>query len=98
LLKRLTEFALSAIVLVVLSPLLALIPMAVKLTSEGPLLSAPERMGLDGRTFRMLKFRSMRVDALAVSGAIWAPQAAVGRTPIGTLLRRRSLDESPELS
>jgi Undecaprenyl-phosphate glucose phosphotransferase len=96
-LKRLTDIALSAVGLLVLSPLLTLIALAVKLTSEGPVLYAQERMGLDGRTFWMLKFRSMRVDAELQSGAVWARQHDDRRTPIGSFLRRTSLDELPQL-
>jgi Undecaprenyl-phosphate glucose phosphotransferase len=97
LLKRVTDFVLSAIGLIVLAPLLAIIALAVKLTSQGPVLYAQERMGLDGRTFRMLKFRSMRVDAEADSGAVWAREDDDRRTVIGAFLRRTSLDELPQL-
>jgi Undecaprenyl-phosphate glucose phosphotransferase len=97
LLKRVTDFVLSAGGLVVLSPLLALIALFVKATSQGPVLYSQERMGLDGRTFRMLKFRSMRVDAEVDSGAVWARKDDDRRTPIGAFLRRTSLDELPQL-
>jgi lipopolysaccharide/colanic/teichoic acid biosynthesis glycosyltransferase len=53
-------------------------------------------MGLDGRTFRMLKFRSMRVDAESNSGAVWAKAGDDRRTPIGKFLRETSLDELPQ--
>jgi lipopolysaccharide/colanic/teichoic acid biosynthesis glycosyltransferase len=67
------------------------------LTSRGPVLYAQERMGLDGQTFRMLKFRSMKVDAESNTGAVWARVTDDRRTVIGTLLRRTSLDELPQL-
>ena len=95
--KRVTDATLSAVMLVVLSPLLLFIALLVKLTSPGPVLYAQERMGLDGRSFRMLKFRSMRVDAESASGAVWASKADARRTRFGTLLRRTSLDELPQL-
>jgi len=94
--KRLTDFVLSGIALVILAPLLALIAIAVKLTSRGPVLYRQERMGLDGRTFDMLKFRSMRVDAEAQTGAVWARKGDDRRTPIGAFLRATSLDELPQ--
>jgi Undecaprenyl-phosphate glucose phosphotransferase len=94
--KRVTDVVLAALALLALSPLLALIAGLVKLTSRGPVLYAQERMGLDGHTFRMLKFRSMRVDAERVSGAVWATAGDQRRTPIGTLLRKTSLDELPQ--
>ena len=94
--KRMTDFVLSAIALLALSPILLLIAVAVKLTSKGPILYSQERMGLDGRTFHMLKFRSMRVDAEASTGAVWARPGDDRRTPIGTFLRSTSLDELPQ--
>ncbi|HEX4340822.1 MAG TPA: undecaprenyl-phosphate glucose phosphotransferase [Polyangiaceae bacterium] len=95
--KRMTDFVLSAAGIVVLSPLLLFIGLLVKVTSAGPALYGQERMGLDGRTFRMLKFRSMRVDAETESGAVWCRQNDDRRTPIGAFLRRTSLDELPQL-
>jgi Undecaprenyl-phosphate glucose phosphotransferase len=94
--KRVTDGLISAIALLVLSPLLLLIAMLVKLTSRGPVIYAQERMGLDGRTFRMLKFRSMRVDAEATTGAVWCRERDDRRTPIGAFLRKTSLDELPQ--
>jgi lipopolysaccharide/colanic/teichoic acid biosynthesis glycosyltransferase len=54
-------------------------------------------MGLDGKTFDMLKFRSMRMDAENETGAVWAKVADDRRTPIGAFLRSTSLDELPQL-
>ena len=95
--KRLTDVVVAAIALVVLLPLLLMIAALVKLTSPGPVLYEQERMGLDGRTFRMLKFRSMRTDAEASTGAVWAREADNRRTLFGTILRKTSLDELPQL-
>lgn len=95
--KRLIDIVVASVALVVLSPLLLLIAALVKVTSPGPVLYGQERMGLDGRTFRMLKFRSMRVDAEAKSGAVWAQKEDNRRTVLGTLLRKTSLDELPQL-
>jgi exopolysaccharide biosynthesis polyprenyl glycosylphosphotransferase len=95
--KRATDAVVSAIALLVLSPLLLLIALLVWLTSPGPILYAQERMGLDGRSFSMLKFRSMRVDAEKVSGAVWANANDTRRTRLGTFLRKTSLDELPQL-
>ncbi len=95
--KRATDFVLSLIALLVLSPLLGFIGLMVKLTSKGPVLYGQERMGLDGRTFKMFKFRSMKVDAEAQTGAVWAKAGDDRRTPIGALLRSTSVDELPQL-
>jgi Undecaprenyl-phosphate glucose phosphotransferase len=95
--KRLTDVVVAAIALVLLSPLLLVIAALVKLTSPGPVLYEQERMGLDGRTFQMLKFRSMRMDAEASTGAVWAREVDNRRTLFGTILRKTSLDELPQL-
>ncbi|HTQ08039.1 MAG TPA: undecaprenyl-phosphate glucose phosphotransferase [Polyangiaceae bacterium] len=95
--KRVTDIVVSTVALVVLAPLLALIALAVKLSSRGPVLYVQERMGLDGRSFPMLKFRSMRADAEAATGAVWTASCDGRRTGFGTFLRKTSLDELPQL-
>jgi Undecaprenyl-phosphate glucose phosphotransferase len=95
--KRAMDVLLSLVGLVVLSPLLALIAVLVKATSPGPVLFRQERCGLNGRTFHMFKFRSMRVDAEQHTGAVWAQKVDHRRTPLGTFLRKTSLDELPQL-
>jgi len=74
-----------------------LIAIAVKASSRGPVLYRQERMGLDGRTFQMLKFRSMRPDAEAETGPVMATRDDRRRTALGVVLRRTSLDELPQL-
>jgi len=81
--------------------LVALVPMGViaalvKLSSRGPILYRQRRMGLDGREFTMLKFRTMRADAEA-NGPVWSQSNDARRTWIGAFLRRTSLDELPNL-
>jgi lipopolysaccharide/colanic/teichoic acid biosynthesis glycosyltransferase len=83
-------------VLTLLSPILAVLAAAVKLTSRGSVLYGQERMGLDGQRFRMMKLRTMRVDAEDTSGPVWASAGDDRRTPIGAFLRRFSLDELPQ--
>jgi Undecaprenyl-phosphate glucose phosphotransferase len=95
--KRVTDLLVAAVALLMLAPLLLAIGLLVKLTSRGPMLYAQERMGLDGRTFRMLKFRSMRVDAEEKTGAVWAKQGDDRTTLLGSILRKTSLDELPQL-
>lgn len=94
--KRAFDVVFSLAVLVLLSPVLAILAAAVKLTSRGPVLYGQERMGLDGQRFRMMKLRTMRVDAESESGPVWAAAGDERRTPIGTFLRRFSLDELPQ--
>lgn len=95
--KRSMDVVLSAVGLVLLSPLLLLIAALVKLTSPGPVFYRQERCGLNGQSFGMLKFRSMRVDAEASTGAVWARKDDPRRTWFGTFLRSTSLDELPQL-
>jgi Undecaprenyl-phosphate glucose phosphotransferase len=94
--KRAMDVVLSALGLLFLAPLLLVIALLVKLTSRGPVFYVQERCGLNGRAFRMLKFRSMRTDAEA-SGAGWTQANDPRRTRFGTFLRRTSLDELPQL-
>jgi Undecaprenyl-phosphate glucose phosphotransferase len=85
----------SGALLVALLPMAA-IAIAVRITSGGPVLYRQERMGLDGRRFRMLKFRTMRPDA-EDAGPRWAVPADPRRTRLGAFLRAWSLDELPQL-
>ncbi len=95
--KRALDLCVSGILLVVLSPVLLLIALAVRLESPGPILHRQERIGRDRRTFPMLKFRSMRVDAEKESGPVWASEGDPRRTRVGVFLRKWSLDELPQL-
>jgi Undecaprenyl-phosphate glucose phosphotransferase len=95
--KRAMDISIGAVALIALSPLMLLIAAVVKLTSRGPVLFSQERMGLDGRVFRVWKFRTMRDDAEDVSGPVWAVADDPRRTAIGAVLRRLSLDELPQL-
>ena len=96
LVKRAGDLAFSAAALALLSPLLIGIALAVKLSSAGPVFYQQERMGLNGRTFGMLKFRSMPVNAEAATGAVWSRPGESRATPVGGFLRRTSLDELPQ--
>lgn len=95
-LKRLFDFVVALGCLVLFAPLFPLIVLAIRVTSKGPLLYRQQRMGLDGRPFELLKFRSMVVGAEAASGPIWAEEKDSRCTPIGAVLRKLSLDELPQ--
>jgi exopolysaccharide biosynthesis polyprenyl glycosylphosphotransferase len=79
-----------------LSPFLLLAALLVKLDSPGPIFFIQERMGLDARPFKMIKFRSMRMDAES-SGPGWTTPDDPRRTKLGSLLRRFNIDELPQL-
>ena len=89
--------AIALIVFVVALPIMLLVALAVKLTSRGPVLFRQQRVGLNGKVFTLLKFRSMVVDAEAKTGAVWAQRNDPRVTPIGKYLRKLRLDELPQL-
>ncbi|HET7786741.1 MAG TPA: undecaprenyl-phosphate glucose phosphotransferase [Myxococcales bacterium] len=94
--KRAFDLSVSALLLLLLSPLLLALALLVKLTSAGPVLYTQERVGLDGKPFRMLKFRTMRTDAEEL-GPTFAAAGDPRVTGLGAFLRRTSLDELPQL-
>jgi Undecaprenyl-phosphate glucose phosphotransferase len=96
-LKRGLDLSLGATALVIFAPLMLLIMLAIKCSSRGPILYRQERMGLDGRRFVMLKFRSMIDDAEKLTGPVWAAERDPRTTPLGRWLRRLNLDELPQL-
>jgi Undecaprenyl-phosphate glucose phosphotransferase len=95
-LKRMSDVIYSAGALLIFSPVMLLIALLVKLSSRGPVFYSQDRMGLDGRTFKMYKFRSMRLDAETQTGAVWASKNDDRTTWIGKLIRKTSLDELPQ--
>ena len=94
--KRVFDLVFSLAVLAVLWPLLLALTVAVRVSSPGPVFYRQERMGVDGRRFQMLKFRTMQADAERQTGPKWADPADERRTGLGALLRRFSLDELPQ--
>ncbi|WIY70104.1 sugar transferase [Aquidulcibacter paucihalophilus] len=97
LIKRAIDVALSATALIVLSPLLIAIAIAVRLDSPGPALFKQMRFGYGGREFLMWKFRSMRTDAADPSGSALTKRNDERVTRLGGVLRSSSLDELPQL-
>jgi sugar transferase (PEP-CTERM system associated) len=95
--RRVTSIIFSLLLLLVAAPLLPLIALAIKLTSPGPVLFSQERVGRYGRHFRVFKFRTMRSDAEAATGAVWAGKNDPRITPVGRFLRKTRLDELPQL-
>ena len=94
--KRVMDVAVSAAALGVLALPFAAIAATIRLTSPGSVFYRQERMGLDGRRFTVLKFRSMSVDAERETGPVWAREDDPRRTAVGSVLRRFSLDELPQ--
>ncbi|MCI0702080.1 MAG: undecaprenyl-phosphate glucose phosphotransferase [Planctomycetia bacterium] len=94
--KRVMDIILASVALILLAPLMALVAVLIKLTSPGPVLYRQERCGLNGLSFNMLKFRTMRTDAEA-TGAQMTTQNDPRRTRLGALLRVTNIDELPQL-
>lgn len=95
-LKALEDRLLAALILLMIFPLMLTIAIAVKLSSPGPVFYRQERMSWNNKTFQMLKFRSMPVDAETGSGAVWAKAGENRATKVGAFLRKTSLDELPQ--
>ncbi len=96
-LRRVVDLALVVPALIVLAPLFALIAAVVALDSGLPVFYRQVRVGSLGREFKIVKFRTMRTDAEAKTGPIWAKSGENRVTRIGKFLRRSSLDELPQL-
>lgn len=95
--KRAFDLLAAGAGLLIAAPIMVVVAAAVKLTSAGPALYHQTRTGLGGRPFTVHKFRTMRTDAEAASGPVWAAAGDPRVTPIGGFLRRTRLDELPQL-
>ncbi len=94
--KRFLDIVVSAVALVVLSPLLLLLALLVRLTSEGPAIFKQKRIGKDGKVFEIYKFRSMCVGAEGKGSGVYSGKGDARVTKIGKILRATSLDELPQ--
>jgi len=97
LVKRLFDVTLSVIGLTIALPIMAVVALAIRVSSTGPVLYSQIRVGRNGVPFTIYKFRSMRIDAEKASGAVWSVENDPRVTPLGRLLRRSRLDELPQL-
>ncbi|MFY7959442.1 MAG: sugar transferase, partial [Elsteraceae bacterium] len=99
--KRLFDLVVASLMLVATAPLFPLIALIIRLESKGPALFRQWRVGMSDpdqtRLFHMIKFRSMRVDAEAGTGAVWASKQDPRITRVGRFLRKTRLDELPQL-
>ena len=95
--KRMIDIGIAIPVMIALIPVMPIIALLIWLEDQGPIFYRQERMGLDGKPFMILKFRTMRVDAEATSGPVWAIKDDPRRTRIGRFLREWSLDELPQI-
>jgi sugar transferase (PEP-CTERM system associated) len=95
--KRFVDLVTALILLVFSVPVVVLAAIAIKLDSAGPLFYSQDRVGVNGRVFRILKFRSMLADAEQRSGVIWAAPRDPRITRVGRIIRRLRIDELPQL-
>ncbi|HEY2829236.1 MAG TPA: undecaprenyl-phosphate glucose phosphotransferase [Thermoanaerobaculia bacterium] len=95
--KRAFDLIVALATLVVFSPVMIAVAFAIWLEDRGPIFYRQVRMGLDGKPFEIVKFRSMRVGAETQSGAVWAEKDDPRRTKVGGIIRAWSLDELPQL-
>ncbi len=95
--KRSFDLVASTAGFIVLSPMLLLTAILVKLTSKGPIIYSQVRVGKDGESFQIYKFRTMKIDAEKETGPVWAAENDNRLTPVGGFLRKAHLDELPQL-
>lgn len=97
LLKRSFDLIVPSCLLILASPIFFLAAVAIKLTDGGPVFFKQERVGQDGKSFMLYKFRTMRPDAEGATGPVWTKKKDDRCTPCGHLLRRLNIDELPQL-
>ena len=97
LVKRVFDLISSSLLLLIASPVMVLTALAIKLESAGPVIYRQERVGLGGRSFMCLKFRSMRTDAEKDGVARWATKNDARVTRVGAFIRKMRIDELPQL-
>jgi len=94
--KRAFDLLFSLLILILCSPLILAIALAIRLTSRGPVFFSQERVGLNGKVFKMYKFRTMALSAPMESDTQWTVSNDPRRTRLGAILRRTNLDELPQ--
>jgi Undecaprenyl-phosphate glucose phosphotransferase len=94
--KRAFDVVLSILILLITLPITLLIALSVKLGSPGPIFFAQDRVGLNGKVFRMFKFRTMKVGSREEGDTRWTCDNDPRRTAVGSFLRRTNLDELPQ--
>jgi exopolysaccharide biosynthesis polyprenyl glycosylphosphotransferase len=95
--QRAFNLVAATVGIVLASPLVLLTALAVRLSSSGPVLYRQQRVGLEGQSFTVYKFRSMRANAEAATGAVWASRNDPRITPVGRVIRKIRFDELPQL-
>lgn len=95
--KRLMDIFISIILIIISSPITLITSLAIKLESEGPIFYKQDRSGLNGKPFKIVKFRSMRSDAEKLSGPVWSTKDDPRITKVGKFIRKVRIDEIPQM-
>lgn len=95
--KAAVDYFLSSIGLIISLPIMALIALAIKIDSSGPIFYRQKRVGKNGRVFTLLKFRSMKENAEQETGPVWAAENDDRMTRVGKIIRKMRLDEIPQM-
>ena len=95
--KRFFDFVISLVSLVVLIPIFAVVSIAIKLESKGPIIFKQQRIGKDGKVFNIYKFRSMCVGAENTGSGVYSGKGDTRVTKVGKFIRATSIDEFPQL-
>jgi exopolysaccharide biosynthesis polyprenyl glycosylphosphotransferase len=96
-LKRVVDVVVSLIILLITLPINILFAIAIKFDSKGPIFFRQERMGMNGKTFKIVKFRSMFKDAEKHTGPVWSQKDDPRVTRVGKIIRRLRIDETPQM-
>ncbi len=96
-LKRLLDIVISFILLVISLPVVIISAIAIKLDSKGPVFFKQERSGLNGKPFKIIKFRSMYQDAEKLTGPVWSQKDDPRITRVGKIIRKLRIDELPQM-
>lgn len=96
-LKRVFDFLMALIGLVIASPILLIVAIAIKIDSKGPVIFKQDRVGKNGKVYRMYKFRSMCVGAEQQEGGVYCTKGDKRVTKVGKFIRATSIDELPQL-
>ena len=95
--KRFMDIVLSIIGLIIISPILLIVSLAIKIDSKGPVIFKQERIGKDGKVFKIYKFRSMVVGAEKMGTGVYSKKGDSRVTTVGKFIRMTSIDELPQL-
>jgi exopolysaccharide biosynthesis polyprenyl glycosylphosphotransferase len=95
--KRVLDIIVSLLILIISLPIIAIASLVIKLDSKGPVFFRQERCGLNNKIFRIIKFRSMQLDAEKVTGPVWSHKGDPRITRAGNILRKLRIDEIPQM-